>query len=121
MKKFLSIVMLAFLVIPFGALAITEAPAILPDTISTTDDLFNYIRIALNWIFYALLILALFYILLIAISYVTQGGSGGADKVKDNGKKLSFILLGIALALIAKGLIYLICYLVTSSQGYCKY
>ncbi|MFA5230222.1 MAG: hypothetical protein WC422_02165 [Candidatus Paceibacterota bacterium] len=48
MKKFLSIFVLALLVIPFGAFAITEAPAILPDTISTTDDLFNYIRIALN-------------------------------------------------------------------------
>lgn len=121
MKKFLSIFVLALLVIPFGAFAITEAPAILPDTISTTDDLFNYIRIALNWIFYALLILALFYILLIAINYVTQGGSGGQEKVKANGQKLSYILLGIALALIAKGLVYLVCYLVTSSQGYCKF
>ncbi|MDD4784434.1 MAG: hypothetical protein WC483_02485 [Candidatus Paceibacterota bacterium] len=120
MKRFLSIFMLALLVLPLGVSAIPEAPSKLPETFATTDDLFNYIRIALNWIFYALLVLALFYILLIAINYVTQGGSGGADSVKDNGKKLSYILLGIALALIAKGLVYVVCYLV-SGAGYCKY
>jgi len=53
---------------------------------------------------------------MVAINYVTAGGSGGSDKVKDNGKKLGYIILGIVVALIAKGLIYLICYLITGGQ-----
>lgn len=52
---------------------------------------------------------------MIAINYVTAGGTD-PSKVKDNGKKLGFIILGIVVALIAKGLIYLICYLITGGQ-----
>jgi len=66
-----------------------------------------------------LLILAVIYILFIAINYVTQGGQD-PSKVKDNGKKLGYIIIGIVIALIAKGLIYLTCYLITGGQT-CKF
>jgi uncharacterized membrane protein (UPF0182 family) len=86
----------------------------LPTVMGTTQDLFDFIRIAINWIFYALLILAVIFILFIAINYVTKGG----DKtvVADNGRKLGFIIVGIVVALVAKGLIYLTCYLITGGQ-----
>ena len=116
MKKFLSIFVLALLVLPFTALALPSEPGVvLPEVMGTTTDLFAFIRIVLNWIFYALLILAVIYILFIAINYVTVGGSD-PTKVKDNGKKLGFIILGIIVALIAKGLIFMVCYLITGGQ-----
>jgi hypothetical protein len=116
MKKFLSIFVLALLVLPFTALALPSEPGVqLPLVMGTTQDLFDFIRIALNWIFYALLILAVIYILLIAINYVMVGGKD-PKAVAGNGQKLGFIIIGIVVALLAKGLIYLTCYLITGGQ-----
>ena len=122
MKKFLSIFILALLVLPLGVSAIPEPKNIqLPTVLTTTDDLFTFVRIALNWIFYALLVLAVVYILIIAIDYVTSGGGGGSDKVKANGQRLTYVLLGVALALLAKGLLYLVCYLLAGASTSCKF
>ena len=116
MKKFISLFIIALFVLPFTALALPSEPGVqLPTVMGTTQDLFDFIRIAINWIFYALLILAVIYILFIAINYVTAGGQD-PTKVKDNGKKLGYIIVGIVIALIAKGLIYLTCYLITGGQ-----
>jgi len=57
--------------------------------------------------------------LLIAIDYVVKGGQD-PEKVKNNGKRLGYIIIGIVVALIAKGLIYLTCYLVTGGQS-CRF
>jgi len=121
MKKLLSIFVLILLVLPFSALALpSDAPVSLPSAVmQDTNDLFSLIRIVLNWLFYVLLILAVIYILLIAIHYVTSGGKD-PKTVADNGKKLGWILVGIVVALVAKGLIYLTCYLVTGGQT-CKF
>ncbi len=122
MKKFLSIFILALLVLPLGVSAIPEPKNIqLPTVLATTDDLFTFVRIALNWIFYALLVLAVVYILIIAIDYVTSGGGGGSDKVKANGQRLTYVLLGVALALLAKGLLYLVCYLLAGASTSCQF
>jgi hypothetical protein len=59
---------------------------------------------------------ALVMLLLLAINYVTAGGSGGSEKVKNNFSKLSMILLGIVVALMAKALIYLTCVIVGGSE-----
>jgi hypothetical protein len=49
MKKFLSIFILALLVLPLGVSAISEPKNIqLPTVLATTDDLFTFVRIALN-------------------------------------------------------------------------
>jgi hypothetical protein len=49
MKKFLSIFVLALLVLPFTALALPSEPGVqLPLVMGTTQDLFDFIRIALN-------------------------------------------------------------------------
>lgn len=87
-----------------------EAPS------STSFNLFKFINTIINWLFYALLVAALVMLLLLAINYVTAGGSGGSDKVKTNLSKLSMILLGIVVALLAKALIYVTCYIVGGSE-----
>jgi len=51
---------------------------------------------------------------MIALNYVMAGGDTG--KAKDNGKKLSYVLIGIVIALIAKGLVFVTCNLVTGGQ-----
>jgi len=49
MKKFLSIFVLALLVLPFTALALPSEPGVvLPEVMGTTTDLFAFIRIVLN-------------------------------------------------------------------------
>jgi hypothetical protein len=55
---------------------------------------------------------------MVAMNYITSGGKD--DKVKENGKRLAFILVGIIVALIAKGLVFVTCNLVTGGQP-CKF
>lgn len=116
MKKFITILLLALLVLPFATIAAPVDPGVtLPsNTMTNTGDLFTYISVALNWFFYALLVLAVIFILMIALNYVMAGGDTG--KAKDNGKKLSYVLIGIVIALIAKGLVFVTCNLVTGGQ-----
>ncbi len=77
-------------------------------------NIFSFINKLINWLFYALLVVALVMILMVAYTYITAGGE--SDKTSKAGKNLGFILFGIAIALLAKGLIYLTCLIVGSSE-----
>ncbi|MDD3156172.1 MAG: hypothetical protein PHP14_01885 [Candidatus Pacebacteria bacterium] len=49
MKKFISIFVLTLLVFPFTAFALPAEPGVsLPEVMSTTNDLFDIVRIAIN-------------------------------------------------------------------------
>lgn len=119
MKKFLPLMFVVLLMIPFVGFALPVDPGVtLPTTMTETTHLFDYIRIALNWFFYALLVLAIIFILIIAMNYVLAGGD--SKKASENGKKLGYVLLGVVIALIAKGLVFLTCHLVTGGQS-CRF
>ncbi|MDD3156173.1 MAG: hypothetical protein PHP14_01890 [Candidatus Pacebacteria bacterium] len=64
--------------------------------------------------------MALIMLLLVGYHYIATGGKD-PTKVADNMKKLGFILLGIAIALLAKGLIYATCIIVSGSGDLCKF
>jgi hypothetical protein len=83
-------------------------------------DIFTFVGSVINWLFYALLVMALIMLILVGYHYVTTGGKD-PTKVANNMQKLGFILLGIAIALLAKGLIYATCSIVSSSGSLCKF
>ena len=117
MKKLLKKVLLAlgaFMPSLGLAQAIANPPkgAGLPTLITSSDQLVVLLQTVLNWIFFALVFVAIVFILLIAFNFVTKGGKN-KDDVKDEWQKLFNILIGVAVALAAKGLVYLVCSLFT--------
>jgi hypothetical protein len=62
---------------------------------------------------------ALFLLLGVGYTYVTAGGD--TKKTGKAASTLGYILMGIAIALIAKGLIYAACFIVTNTSGTCTF
>jgi len=87
----------------------------LPVFITSTGGLLSLLQTVLNWIFFALVFVAIIMILLIAFNFVTKGGKD-KDGAKDEWNKLTNILIGIGVALMAKGVVYLVCSLFTSQS-----
>ncbi len=82
-------------------------------------DLIGFVKTLVNWYFYALLVVALFLLINVGYTYVTAGGD--TKKTGKAASTLGYILMGIAIALIAKGLIYAACHIVTGSNGICTF
>ena len=125
MKKFLKGLMLltlcGMLILPsLGMAELTPPPGavILPSIITTSGDLVILLQTALNWIFFALVFVAIVMILFVGFNFVTKGGKD-KDGVKDEWGKLTNVLIGVAVALAAKGLVYLVCSMFVG--GYCKF
>lgn len=120
LKKILIVVLI--LAMPMVALATDDYLKIdyMNDAPGSDFNVITFVKVLINWLFYALLVVALIMLIMVGWHYVTTGGQD-PTKVKDNGKKLGFILMGIAIALIAKGLIYAACFLVTSGTNVCTF
>ncbi len=117
LKKTLLVTLL--LALPAMALADTGvAPLPLgangaPTIFSTSTSLISFIQSILNWFFVIIIIVAVFYLLYVAFHYVISGGN--KDKVGVAGSAFGYILLGLAVALIAKGLIFAVCHLLSNT------
>ena len=110
--------LLVTLLLALPAIALAQAPLPLggtgaPIVFSTTDALIKFIQNILNWFFVIIIILAVFYLLYVALRYVVSGGKD--DAVKGASSAFGYILLGLAVALIAKGLIYAVCHLISTA------
>jgi len=66
-----------------------------------------------------LLVVALFLLINVGYTYVTAGGD--AKKTGKAASTLGYILMGIAIALIAKGLIYAACSIITDGSTVCTF
>ena len=111
------------MLVPMVALAAKDNYDI-PDYMSTAPgsngfDLIGFVKTLINWYFYALLVVALFLLLGVGYTYVTAGGD--TKKTGKAASTLGYILMGIAIALIAKGLIYAACFIVTNTSGTCTF
>jgi hypothetical protein len=82
-------------------------------------SLIGFVKTLINWYFYALLVVALFLLINVGYTYVTANGD--TKKTGKAAQTLGYILMGIAIALIAKGLIYAACHIVTGSSGVCTF
>lgn len=78
-----------------------------PYTMATsTLELWTILPKALNWFFNIIVIIGIMFIISAGYRYITAGGD--ETKVKAAMNNLIYALVGIAIALFAKGLIYMI-------------
>jgi len=89
------------LLAPLSALAATPAPPI-----TKVQGLVDLLCAAFGWLFFALIALSLVMIILAAFNYVTANGE--PEKVSKATKMILYAVIGIAVALLAKGIPYII-------------
>jgi uncharacterized membrane protein len=83
----------------FPALAFAQTPTV---KISTVSGLVSLICVVFGWMFYTLIALSLVVILMAAFNYVTAGDN--SEKVSKANRMILYAAIGIAVAILAKGL-----------------
>jgi hypothetical protein len=94
---------------PLSALAFEQAPFQLGTntlTASGGTGILPLMQVIANWIFTILLILAVIYILLAAFKYLTS--EGNSEKITSAHRMLIYALVAVAVAFLAKGLIFVV-------------
>lgn len=75
--------------------------------VSMTDgSIVDTVSLVANYVVGALLLLAVFYVLLAAYNYMTSGGE--ADKIKKGRDYIMYAGIGVVIALLAKGIVSLV-------------
>jgi hypothetical protein len=104
MKKIASVGILALVLgLSFMASAQVSGP---PETPVTIERIVNILSTFINWLFAILLALAVIFIILAAFKYLTAGGD--AEKIKSAHTQLIYALVSLGVALLSRGLIYLV-------------
>lgn len=93
-------------VLLFGFSLSVFAVTTVPTNVTSISAVITIINTLANWVFSILLALAVIMLLLAAFNWLTSGGSD--DKVSSARKMLIWALVGIAVALAAKGLVMII-------------
>lgn len=84
----------------------TTPPATMPEIPEINVNIWEILDRALNWFFGIALVVAAIMLVYAGFNYVTAGGND--EKIKTATKTLIFALIGVAIALLAKGLPLLI-------------
>ena len=116
MKKFLKIFLsfsVAFL--PWMALADPNILQMKVPNLSVTQVINNL----LNWFFFILIAIAVFMILNVGYQYMISGGNSTKTSVAS--KNLGFVLIGVAIAILAKSLVYVTCHLISGDSSLCTF
>ena len=119
MKKFLSLITLAVILVSFAAPVLAEgAPNDITSKPVFTDvsGLLAFANTIINWIFTVLLVVAVVVILLAAFNFLTA--SGDEAKVKTAQRQLLYALIAIVIGALAKGLVLVISNLVGFKAGF---
>ena len=104
MKKILlSITLISLFALPVVSLAAIET---IPPGPTSIDQFIAMIDTVSNWAFAVLLAVAVVYIILSAYKFLTSGGDPG--RVGEARMALLYALVGVGVAFIAKGLVYLV-------------
>ena len=100
MKRILLAITLAgLLAVPVVSLAVEP----LPETVTTPEDIITLIETIAAWLFWILLAVALIYILMAALQFLTSGGDPmRVEKARNN---LLYAIVGLAVAFLAQGLV----------------
>lgn len=69
----------------------------------------------INWMFWALIVLTIIFVLVAAFKYLTAAGD--AEKVKSAGNTLLYAAIAVVIALIAKGVPYIIASFIGAGFG----
>jgi hypothetical protein len=84
---------------------IQQPPVQAPQNINNINQLLGgsgILCVAINWVFWLLIILTIIFVLVAAFKYLTAGGD--PEKVKNAGQTLLYAAIAVVIALIAKGL-----------------
>ena len=97
--------------VPGGSSEIPEVPPI-------ELNIFDLLTRALNWLFGIVIIIAAIMLVWAGFTYITSGGN--EEKVKPALNGVIYALIGVAIALLAKGLIYMVCTFIYTG-GQCSF
>ena len=94
-------------------LAVFAQPATQEPILTTIDALYQLICVASNWLFSFIMVVAIIILLVGAIKFFTAGGS--EDTVATARKYLTYALVGVAVAILARSLVLVVANFVGSS------
>ncbi|MBI2098610.1 MAG: hypothetical protein HYT49_03075 [Candidatus Wildermuthbacteria bacterium] len=87
-----------------AALAIGEPPpATIPDTVTSAQNFIDLLDNIVDWIFVVVLVFAVIFIVLAGFQFITGGGE--PQQVGQARNKLLYAAIGIAVAVLARGLV----------------
>ena len=116
MKKALLATLLALSPMIVMAQEMPQSPVKVPTTFTNFNSLLAFIQNLLDWFFIAIIVMAIFYLLYVGLRYILSGGK--KETVQGIGTAFGYIIVGLIVAIIAKGLIYAVCTLFT--PGGCR-
>lgn len=107
-RSLIGLVLLSLLIMPVMALA-QQLPSNDSDIVTTPNnvDVLGSLNNILNLLFTILLIAAAIFIVIAGFYFVTAQGS--AERIQQGRNMLTYALMGVAVAIIAKGLVFLMC------------
>ncbi|MFA5392572.1 MAG: TrbC/VirB2 family protein [Candidatus Paceibacterota bacterium] len=122
MKKIILAVSLltlfSLVLVPFLANAQEETTGWPPTAPNVNmDNPTELVTTILNWFFGIVIIVAAIMIISAGFTYVTSAGN--ADKIKGAMNTIIYALVGIAVALLAKGLVFMVCKFISGAE--CKF
>ncbi len=100
---------IAILLPVFASAQVPPAPITAPSAISNISAITGTAGIictAINWIFWFLIVLTIIFVLIAAYKYLTAAGD--PEKVKSAGSTLLYAAIAVVVALIAKGLPFIV-------------
>jgi len=100
-------------VLLFGFSLSVFAVTTVPTNVTSISAVITVINTLANWVFAILLALAVIMLLLAAFNWLTSGGN--EEKVGSARKMLIWALVGIAVALAAKGLVLIVTALISNT------
>lgn len=116
MKKIILIATL--LAVILGGAVITLAEPVYPDVQIDLWGANSIFYKVVNWFFGIVVVLAAIFIIYAGYTYVISGGDPG--KIKNSLNAVIYSLIGVGIALLAKGLVYLLCTFFGVGQS-CKF
>jgi len=104
----------------FSLALVPSATALISGTTApdVSLDLWEILEKAINWLFGIVTAIAAIMLIWAGFTYVTSAGN--AEKMKTALNSVIYALIGIAIAVLAKGLIYMICKFVAPGET-CKF
>jgi len=105
----------SFALVSFAANTSTDITA--PDIKLTLFGTTGILNKAVNWVFGIVIFVAVIMLIWAGFTYVTSAGN--AEKMKTALNSVIYALIGIAIAILAKGFVYMICQFVGGTD--CKF
>lgn len=115
-KNILAISILTLFSLALVSFAV-ESNIVAPDVELSLWGTTGILNKAINWLFGLVIFVAAIMLIWAGFTYVTSGGN--ADKMKTALNSVIYALIGIAIAILAKGFVYMICQFVGGTE--CKF